>query len=136
MLIKNRERVGWYFYDWANSAFTTSVITVFIGPYLTSITRNVADSFGYIKLFGIEIYSDALFGYVISLSVLLQVLILPIIGSIADKHQNKKLLLGIFAYLGATSTILLYFLKGDNYLFGSALLLVANLSFGASVVVY
>lgn len=136
MIIKKSERVGWYFYDWANSAFTTSVITVFIGPYLTSITRNAADSSGYIKLFGIEIYADALFGYVISLSVLLQVLILPIIGSIADKHQNKKLLLGIFAYLGATSTILLYFLKGNNYLFGSALLLVANLSFGASVVIY
>ena len=32
-----RERVGWYFYDWANSAFSTTVISVFLGPYLLSL---------------------------------------------------------------------------------------------------
>ena len=37
-----RERVGWYFYDWANSAFSTTVITVFLGPYLTSIAKTAA----------------------------------------------------------------------------------------------
>ncbi len=136
MQIVNKEKIGWYFYDWANSAFTTSVITVFVGPYLTAITRNAASNDGFVKLLGLSIYPDAMFGYVISLSVILQVFLLPLIGSIADKHQNKKLLLGIFAYLGATSTILLYFLQGNNYLFGSALLLVGNLSFGASIVVY
>lgn len=132
----NKEKIGWYFYDWANSAFTTSVITVFIGPYLTTISRNAADKNGFVNLLGISIYPDSLFGYVISISVILQVFFLPLIGSIVDKHQNKKLLLGIFAYLGATSTILLYFLTGNNFLFGSALLLIGNLSFGASIVVY
>ena len=33
-----RERTGWYFYDWANSAFSTTVITVFLGPFLTTVT--------------------------------------------------------------------------------------------------
>ena len=28
-----REQTGWYFYDWANSAFSTTVVTVFLGPY-------------------------------------------------------------------------------------------------------
>ncbi len=37
-----RERVGWYFYDWANSAFSTTVITVFLGPYLTEIAERAA----------------------------------------------------------------------------------------------
>ncbi len=31
-----RERTGWYFYDWANSAFSTTVLTVFLGPFLTT----------------------------------------------------------------------------------------------------
>ena len=35
----SRERTGWYFYDWANSAFSTTVITVFLGPFLTTITE-------------------------------------------------------------------------------------------------
>ena len=34
-----REQVGWYFYDWANSAFYTTVVTVFLGPYLTGIAK-------------------------------------------------------------------------------------------------
>ena len=37
-----RERTGWYFYDWANSAFSTTVITVFLGPFLTSVTEQAA----------------------------------------------------------------------------------------------
>ena len=32
---RRREQRGWYFYDWANSAFPTTVVTVFLGPYLT-----------------------------------------------------------------------------------------------------
>lgn len=37
-----REQRGWYVYDWANSAFQTTVVTVFLGPYLTTITQNAA----------------------------------------------------------------------------------------------
>ena len=37
-----QERTGWYFYDWANSAFSTTVITVFLGPFLTSVTEQAA----------------------------------------------------------------------------------------------
>ena len=37
-----RERTGWYFYDWAISAFSTTVITVFLGPFLTSVTEQAA----------------------------------------------------------------------------------------------
>ena len=36
-----REQAGWYFYDWANSAFSITVVTVFFGPYLTAIARKV-----------------------------------------------------------------------------------------------
>lgn len=37
-----RERTGWYFYDWAMSAFSTTVITVFLGPFLTTVTELAA----------------------------------------------------------------------------------------------
>ncbi|MEI6179930.1 MAG: MFS transporter, partial [Chloroflexales bacterium] len=41
-----REQIGWYFYDWANSTFSTTVVTVFLGPYLTSVARAAADQNG------------------------------------------------------------------------------------------
>ena len=77
-----REQVGWYFYDWANSAFSTTVVSVFLGPYLTSVTRAAADSEGFVHPLGIAIRADAFFPYMVSLSVLLQVFFLPIMGAI------------------------------------------------------
>jgi len=131
-----KERIGWYFYDWANSAFYTTVVTVFLGPYLTSITNAAADATGFVHLFGIPIRAGSFFPYVVSLSVLLQVIFLPIFGAIADYSNRKKTLLGLFAYIGAFATMGLYFLEGTNFLFGGLLFIIANLSFGISVVMY
>lgn len=39
-----REQLGWYLYDWANSAFATTVATVFLGPYIASLARAAASS--------------------------------------------------------------------------------------------
>ena len=130
------EQVSWYFYDWANSAFSTTVVAVFMGPYLTSVTRAAADAEGFVHPLGIGIRADAFFPFVVSLSVLLQVLILPIIGAVADYTHLKKRILGVFAYIGAFATMGLYFVNGDNYLFGGLLFLIANLSFGAAMVCY
>ena len=131
-----REQVGWYFYDWANSAFSTTVVTVFLGPYLTTITQNAAGADGFVRPLGIPILADSFFPYMVSFSVLLQVLFLPILGAIADYSHLKKQMLGLFAYIGAFSTMGLYFLQGDNYLLGGILFLIANLSFGAAIVFY
>ncbi|MEZ4555051.1 MAG: MFS transporter [Caldilineaceae bacterium] len=131
-----REQYGWYFYDWANSAFSTTVVTVFLGPYLTAVTQQAADANGFVHPLGIPVLADSFFPYMVSLSVLLQVFFLPILGAVADYSHIKKQMLGVFAYIGAFATMGLYFLQGDNYLLGGALFLIANLSFGASIVFY
>jgi len=131
-----KERFGWYMYDWANSAFSTTVITVFLGPYLTEIAKGAADAAGNVSVLGFDIYHGSLFAYAVSLSVILQLFILPILGAIADTSNSKKKLLGLFAYIGAFATMGMYFFDGGNYLVGSGLLVVANLSFGASIVMY
>ena len=109
-----REQVGWYFYDWANSAFSTTVVTVFLGPYLTKITQAAAGADGFVYPFGIPIAADSFFPYMVSLSVILQVLFLPIMGAIADYTHWKKRLLAIFAYIGAFATMGMYFLQGTT----------------------
>ena len=131
-----REQYGWYFYDWANSAFSTTVVTVFLGPYLTAVTQQAADANGFVHPLGIPVLADSFFPYMVSLSVLLQVFFLPILGAVADYSHIKKSMLGAFAYIGAFATMALYFLQGDNYLLGGGLFLIANLSFGASIVFY
>ena len=132
----NKERIGWYMYDWANSAFYTTVITVFLGPYLTAIASNASDKVGYIYPLGIPVFHGSYFAYVVSLSVLLQVFILPLLGSIADYSKSKKFLLILFAYIGSLATASLFFVQGNDYILGGILFIVANLSFGISVVMY
>ncbi len=131
-----REQIGWYFYDWANSAFATTVVTVFLGPYLTAIAQNAADAAGYVYPLGIPVWADSFFAYMVSLSVVIQVFILPVLGAIADFSNLKRQLLAFSAYVGAFATLLLYFVEGDRYLLGGMLFLVANVSFGASLIVY
>ncbi len=131
-----REQIAWYFYDWANSAFSTTVVTVFLGPYLTNVTQAAADADGFVYPLGIPVAADAFFPYIVALSVVLQVFFLPVLGAIADFTHLKKRLLAVFAYIGAFATMGMYFLQGDNYLLGGALFIVANLSFGASIVFY
>ncbi len=135
-----REIFGWYIYDWANSAFYTTVVTVFLGPYLGSIAKNAARLGGetnvYIYPLGIKVYYDSFYPYVMALSVALQVIFLPILGAIADYSHRKKQMLAATAYAGALATMGLYFLQGANYMLGGGLFILANLSFGASIVFY
>lgn len=131
-----RELFGWYIYDWANSAFYTTVIAVFIGPYLTAIAEAAADSSHHVYPLGIPVAAGSFHAYVVGLSVFLQVIFLPVLGAISDYSDKKKQLMAFFAYVGALATMGLYFLEGDRYLLGGGLFLVANFSIGASIVFY
>ena len=134
-LTKKSVRRSWYLYDWANSAFSTTVISLFIGPYLTSVAESGADASGMISLWGLDMRPGSLYPYAVSFSVFAQVFLLPIVGGIADRIKSRNGLLAIFAYIGSISTMFLYFVKDGRYALGAFLLIVANLSFGAALVV-
>ncbi len=131
-----RERFGWYSYDWAMSVFNTSVTTVFLGPYLTSVARDAAGADGRLPFLGLAIPPGSWFSYVLSFSVVLQVLVLPLTGAVADRSGRKRQLLGGLAALGALAATCLFFVADGRYLLGAALFVVANVSFGAATVVY
>ncbi|HVO98482.1 MAG TPA: MFS transporter [Bryobacteraceae bacterium] len=131
-----REQFGWCMYDFANSAFYTTVITLFLGPYLTALASNAADAGGYVHPLGIPILAKAFWSFAVALSVILQVIFLPVFGAVADYGRHKKEFLGTTAYLGAVATIGMFFLKGGDYLMGGLLFLIANVAFGAAEVVY
>jgi UMF1 family MFS transporter len=134
-LTKKSVRRSWYLYDWANSAFSTTVISLFIGPYLTSVAESGADASGMISLWGLDMRPGSLYPYAVSFSVFAQVFLLPIVGGIADRIKSRNGLLAVFAYIGSISTMFLYFVKDGRYALGAFLLIVANLSFGAALVV-
>ena len=71
------ERRAWYMYDWANSAFSTTVVTLFLGPYLTAIAKSAAAPDGFLHIFGIALEPRAYWSFLVSLSVITQVLVMP-----------------------------------------------------------
>src|SRR5512147_867233 len=131
-----KEIFGWAMYDWANSAFSTTVGTVFLGPYIASLAAAAAGADGMARFFGIPVAPDSFLPYCISFSVGLQVLFLPVLGAIADYSHLRKQMMQVFATIGALATIAMFFLTGSLWWLGGVLFIVANLTFGAAMVFY
>ncbi|MEP7214028.1 MAG: MFS transporter [Acidobacteriota bacterium] len=142
-----REIFGWLMYDWANSAFYTTVVSVLAGPYITALAQDdVCAKLNHAT--GCEngtvldlgplgaVTASSLFTTALAASILVQVFFLPILGSIADYTHLKKRLMAIFCYVGAAASGLLFFIKGDSYIWGSVLLMISMMSFAAANVFY
>src|SRR5258707_12349919 len=146
-----REIFGWAMYDWANSAFSSTVVLVFLGPYVAGLAAAVAKaeflartgsawasgsgSF-VVNFLGLPIAPEAVIPFAISLSVVFQAGFLPILGAIADYSHRRKQMLQLFATIGAVATICLLFVTANTWLLGPLLFIIANLTFGAALVFY
>lgn len=133
---RRREQRGWYWYDWANSAFPTTVLTVFLGPYLTDVAETAAAGRPYVDVLGMDVRPSAYYTFVVGTAAVLQIILMPIAGALADHTGRKRELMGVFAYLGAAATVGFWFVTDGRYLLGGALFIVANVGFAAAAVVY
>jgi len=134
----SREVFGWKMYDWANSAFSTTIVGALFGPYLTEITQRAVGENGTVLSLGPvgAITSKSFFPTCVSVAVFLQIFLLPVLGSIADYSNLKKKMMALFCYIAVGATCLMYFVDGQLYWLGGILFIVANLGFGAAVVFY
>jgi UMF1 family MFS transporter len=134
-----REIFGWVMYDWANSAFSTTVATTLLGIYLTGLAQAILhDENGTVVSFGAlgKVTAKSFFPFCVAASVFLQAFLLPVLGAVADYSQLKKRLMALFCYVGVAATCLLFFITGGLYAIGGLLFIIANLCFGASIVIY
>jgi UMF1 family MFS transporter len=138
MINDRREVFGWLVYDWANSAFSTTVITVLAGPYLTALAQAVHGDNGVIWQLGPlgAVTAKSFFPFCIALSVFLQVVLLPWLGAMADFTTLKKPLMAALCYVGVAATCLMFFVTEGRFVAGGVLLILANLAFGAALVLY
>ena len=132
-LNRAREQRAWYFYDWANSAFSTTIAGVLFAPYLIAVAESAAVD-DRVSVLGISVAPGALPSFVITTSTLLSAVLLPLLGAVADRTSRKKDLLAGFAWAGAAAAALLFFVTGDNWQLGAVVFIVANLCFGAAAV--
>ncbi len=104
---------GWCMYDWANSAYITTVGVALLPIYFA---EGIVGKDG-VSLFGATVSATALWGFMLGFAALLVFLFAPMLGAIADfSSAKKKFLLG-FAYFGSLFATLLFFCKpGDVWL--------------------
>lgn len=136
--IINREIFGWIAYDWANSAFYTTVITVLVGPYLQALAVADVGENGTVLDLGIlgSLTPKTMFTFSLVIANVTQAFFLPVLGALADYTHLKKKLLMLFSYSGVLFGGLMFFVKGDDYLFGYFFLIFSNMSFVAANVLY
>ncbi len=109
---------SWYYYDWANSAHSTSVMVAIAPVYFVSLYENIFGSNGY-SLSNFALTADNLWSIAISLSTLIISFASPILAVIADKTPTKLLFLKIFTIIGCIATFLMFFTPyvGTGWLF-------------------
>ena len=122
----NKETISWAFYDWANSAFATTVMAGFFPIFFKSFWAG--------DLSGPE--SSAWLGTANSISGLIIVCIAPFLGALADIANKKKLFLGLFAFLGIIATGSLFFIAQGMWITAMSVYIFACIGFSGGNVFY
>ncbi len=139
---RRREQRGWYWYDFANSAFVTTTATVLAGPYITAVAKTAAcgtdegDCDVPLTILGLSVSPGALYFFAITITTIISAFVLPVVGAFADRSGTKKRLLAGFAWAGSFFAALLFFVNGGNWQLGVLAMMGASLCLGASLVVY
>ena len=155
---RKREQRGWVWYDWANQVFPTTVTAVFGALYLTAVAAEaaMADTATngsnpcpekadgstnklvncQIDVFGLHFQAGSLWGYLLAVATVVQVLVVPVLGAIADRTHRKKRMLAVTAFGGSLACALMVFVSGSNWQLGAILFILTNIGWGSSVVIY
>lgn len=126
MLDQKKSIWSWAMYDWANSAFATTVMAgffpIFFGAYWSSGVSGVD--------------TTARLGFANSIASLVVALIAPFLGAIADKASSKKKFLFTFAFIGIIMTGGLFMVHQGDWQIAAFMYVVATIGFSGGNIFY
>ena len=111
---------AWSMYDWANSAFATTVMAGFMPVYFRELAKAAGLS---------EVAATSAWANVITIALVLVAVLAPALGYMSDRTRSKKRFLTIFAVVGAAASIALYIPNGDMYQLGGLVYIIGNIGF-------
>ena len=126
---------GWCMYDWANSAFATTILAAVLPIYFVSIVPEGGVDVSILG-FTFHTFATPLWSYSITLAMVIVALSAPILGAIADSSQGKRRFLIFYTYLGALFTALLVTVGYGDYLQALFFFIVATIGFAGGNVFY
>jgi MFS transporter, UMF1 family len=143
-LNRAREQRSWYWYDWANSAYYTTVLSVLFAPFMITVAGRAAgcgddadDACNKtLSVLGLHLAAGSLPFYLTSFATILSAFILPVVGAMVDRSSRKKLHMAGFGWAGAFFCALLFFMKGDNWQLAAFAIVMSSVLAGCSLVSY
>ena len=121
-----RAMISWSLYDWANSAFATTVMAAFFPIFFSSYWSLGQDS---------ETTTFFL-GMANSVESLIVAVLAPMLGAIADSGSYRKKFLIFFAFLGSIMTGALYLVAAGHWVQAMAFYVLANIGFAGANIFY
>lgn len=139
--MKNNPKIlnAWASYDWANSVYNLTITAAIFPIYYSAVTQGAFGGDGkntIVTFFGVSMLGSALYSFAISFSFLLAAILSPLLSGMADFGGNKKLMMQIFTYIGATACAGLYFFVGKNIEWGIICALIASFGYTGAIVFY
>lgn len=123
-----RRRINaWAMYDWANSAFATTIIGGLLPVYYSTVAGSTLPS---------EATATAYWSLTISLSLFILAILSPILGTVSDVMRSKKRFLAIFIGIGVVGAGLLVLVSTGDWLLASLFFVLGRIGFGGSLVFY
>jgi MFS transporter, UMF1 family len=133
MSVQKREIFGWAMYDFANSAFATTILAVIFNQYFATV---VAGGERGIEFFGFRLHGASFFTFTVAFSMVISAVLSPLLGAVADASASKKKFLMVFCYTAILFTGLLYFVHAGNYWRGAIFFIIGNIGFAGGNVYY
>jgi len=123
-----RRRIrAWTMYDWANSAFATTILAAVLPVYYSRVAGETLPS---------EAVATQYWSIGLSVALFLVAVISPILGTISDLRRGKKPMLAVSAGVGIVGTGLLALAGSGDWLLASIFFVVGRIGFGASLIFY
>ena len=122
--LDKKQIFGWVMYDFANSAYTTLIVTFIYSTYFVA------------ALAPDKIYGTALWSRGVTLTALLTAFLSPILGALADQGQVRKTFLFITTIVGAGGSAMLWFVNPGEIFAALTWFVLSNLAFELGMVFY
>ncbi|MEJ0087627.1 MAG: MFS transporter [Pseudomonadota bacterium] len=123
-LIKNKQIFSWALYDWANSAFATTVMAGFFPVFFQKFWSTDVT----------PVETTARLGYANAAAGLVIAILAPILGAIGDRGGRRKQFLFAWTLLGVGSTAALYLVGQGEWLAAAVLFVLGTMGFNGGIV--
>lgn len=138
-----RQQKAWNWYDWANSAFYTSVLSVLFAPYLITVAGRAAGCADpdetcsrTVGVLGLQLAAGSLPSYLISFATIASAFVLPVVGAFVDRSGRKKWHMAGYAFAGSFFAALLFLVRGESWQLGAVAVVLSSILGGCSLVAY